>query len=806
MNKTHSPRVAGVWIQQLLADLRFSLRSLKHARGYALAVVLTLTLGIGVAAVILDLASWILFRSTPYPQADQLYVIGFKNKEGAFKQYRYGFDLQSFKEQANAFTEYAAVSREVANTVVDGQTGFANLRRISADTFHCFGVAPALGRGFLPEEYRAGANQVVVISDGFWRRSFNADPTVVGRDLQLGDQLCRIIGVLRKEQPLPPYFVGEVYQPLVVTTDPASPFTPILFIIGRLKSEVSLRQAGAELAKVKVTLSPTAADYVAGDTPEVSSLKFAAYQREIYWIMSASAIFLYVVACLNATNLFLVRVLGRRREVSVRLALGGSGMQIARLLLMESTLLSLSAGLLAVVGGYFVFPSIMAQLAGDMVEAYSWSPSVLQIAVVLSAIASLVMAVIPVVQTWRPKIQDGLKGSSGNVMGDTGKMKWSKDALVILQAALAIVLLTGTGLMIRTFQRLQNVDLGVNPAGKLKVQVSLPAGYKLSSDARYLLFQQLEERLQKLVGVRGVTFGSDAVLAGAYVGVNRVRMPQGNNVAVQSDLVTSNFDQVAGLRLKAGRWVGDKRWPLEAVINESFAKVRFGNENPVGQEIKMGSDLAADTPLLVVGVVQDVRETVRAAAGFHVYLAARLYPPGLSTFILSTSGENPALPELVRRTIRDFDQRLIATAIEPLDQVVKTSLNAERRTLIVLRAISVVALLLAALGMYSVMTYTVDRQMNEFGVRLALGGTPAGLVRLVMKRGLLLVGAGVLLGFATNFALTRFLRTLLYETTPYDPFVYLGVAGLLIGIATLSCWLPARRAGGASITGLLRST
>ncbi len=792
-----------VWLEQIGKDIGFAGRSLGRARGFTLTVWVTLVVGIGVATVVFDLTSHILFPQ-PFPQSEQLFLIGFKDKQNPFTPYRTGLHLQAYQEQVRAFSEYAAVSREITNVVVQGEPVITDLLSVSVDCFLTLGIKPVLGRGFLPEEHRVGADNVVIISDLFWRQHFNASPDVLGSKILIDQQVCTVIGVLALAQPFPPTFDGEVYRPLVLKVDPANPFTPILFTIGRLRPGVSVEQASTELAAITLPpLPPWAAAYF---TEQETVLKNPAElsRPETLWVMLIAATLLYAMACLNAMNLMLVRLLGRRQELSIRLALGGSRWQIVRLLVIESAGLALLASFTVVFAARWLFPPILVALTRSEAMRYVsfWDWRTLGCIAGLTLLASVVVVVVPVWRLLHAEINPGLK-DGGRAMGGSRQTGALRAALVMLQAALAVILLAGTGLMVRSFEKLRQVDLGFDPTGRVKVQINFPRGFEPEPQARLQLFERLRERLATLPGVRQVSAGQDSLLIGSFWGTAQLQMPDGTYQPVAGSFVTENFLQTAGLILKRGRWLSDKG-VYEVVINETLARARFGDEDPVGQSIKLLVN--GDYPIPVVGVVHDVKETVRSGAGMRIYTPASLYPPNISTLLLRMDRDpSREFAGLVRHAIYKFDPKLIVSTVSSINETINNSMWAERNAFTILKGLSAIALGLAAMGLFSVIAFSVNSRTKEFGVRLALGAGPADLHRMVMKRGLGTVAMGIGLGTVGALGLTRFMQSLLFETTPNDPVVYLAVTCVLLLAAILACWLPARRAARVDPVVALRS-
>jgi putative ABC transport system permease protein len=522
--------------------------------------------------------------------------------------------------------------------------------------------------------------------------------------------------------------------------------------------------------------------------------------------------FLYSIACLNATSLLLVRQLGRKRELSVRLALGGGRWCIIRLLLLESVILcviSSAAGLVVANWLSVLFVTLAGGrlqvnwLEWSVLGGFDWRTSAVLAGV--TVFTSVAIVVFPAAGLRRLDIQTGLKDGGGGV-GESRRLARLRGVLVVMQVAFAIILLTGAGLMVRTFQKLQDLPLGFETDQRVKVLIDFPAGYVTGNEARLVLLQRLQEHLRHVPGVTGVAFGSDNLMSGSYSPSQSMQLPDGTLVRVENNTFSGNYREVTGVALKRGQWLNET-WKSEVMINEAFAKRCFGDKDPVGQPIRPAGAPKQWKGWTVAGVVGDMRETVRTAPGYHLFLPPGWAPWSVSSFILrfrndfAQSSETP-----IRRAIYQFDPEIIIVGdVIPLAETHYLGMDSERFALSVLKVLSVIALFLTVVGLFSVLAYTVDRRMNEFGVRLALGAQPEDLHRLVMKRGLMAATSGVLLGIVGALVLTQFMQSLLFDTVPYDPLVYAAVFLLLIVAALAACWLPARRAAQVDITQLLRA-
>ena len=667
------------------------------------------------------------------------------------------------------------------------------------------GAVPALGRSFRPEEYRPGGDDVVILSHQFWREHFHSDPAVLNRTINIDDRICRVVGVLAQDQGFPVYFNGEIFRPWVPVLDPANPFEWIMMSMVRLKPGVSLEQATQALRRTKLNLNPQSLKWLYQDKTSLRKPN-QIYRPEIFRLLFGAALFLFAIAVLNTVNLMLVRVMGRSREFSIRRAIGGSSAQVVRLIAMEAGLISLTAGFVVYVCTGLFTNRVLTLWTGYPYSMPLWGYwTAHECLLALIAIAAGLLATTAAWRMRHTNINAGLK-DGGAAAGEGRRTGWKRALLVTLQAAFAVVLLAGAGLMIRTFQNTSRVDLGLDPNGKVNVLVAFPASAKPSNEARLQTFDELEEVFRRLPGVRAVGSGSGISFWGfAGEGEPSLRMPDGTMIAFSQSRVSEHFPEAAGLHLVKGRWMSQAKGAQEVVINETLARKRFGDENPLGQVMLIKNE-GKDWVWTVTGVVHDVRAGVRVKAANEVYTISSWWAPGVSTLLLRYDQDPaPGNDSLIRRAIYKANPHVITMSVLTLNEQLKASQALERQALQILQWLSAVALVLATVGLFSVLAYNVDQRRPEFGVRLALGAPPESIIWLVLRRGLITAGLGVVVGCAAALGLSRLMASLLYETRTFEPVVYISVAGALMIAAFGACWFPARRAAKVDVSRLLRS-
>jgi putative ABC transport system permease protein len=617
--------------------------------------------------------------------------------------------------------------------------------------------------------------------------------------------------VLAEGQVIPAYIDNDIYRPLTYKVNADQPWLPELFLLGQLRPGVSRKQAEAALAGTKPAVPTTMQEYLSKDRPVLSSMTEVnqTFRVELYWVMLGAVGFLYAIACLNASNLMLVRMLGQRRELSIRLALGGGRWRIIRLLTLESVTLAVLGSLTGLLVANWFFP-LLLNVAGSTTLEPSWTSWTLDWRAVgvmglLAVTTSLFIGLVPATRILRTDIYSGLK-DGGAALGESPALARLRSTFVIFQAAFAVILLAGAGLMIQTFQNLRKVDLGFDPAGRAKVRVSFPMDYPAGTEVRLTRLREIQVELRRIPGVRNAAFGDDALLSGFYFGTNEIEGADGKPLRVATLKLSLGYQDAAGLRLKAGRWP-DQSNGNEVMVNEAFARARWPGQNAVGQLLRPAAGATADKKgWHVIGVVGDVRSSFRDAAGLCVYGPEGWWPLSMNTFIVSLAHEyDEGLGGRIRQALYKFDSRIVVAQIASLTDLRENQLWAEKLADSVLKVLAGIALLLTVVGIFSVLAYTVDRRMGEFGVRLALGATSRDLIQLVMRRGVLLSLTGIVLGLGGATALTRYLQSLLFETSAQDPKVFGAVGVVLLLTSVLACVLPARRATKVDITRLLRS-
>src|SRR5262245_54241217 len=812
-NNRRTNMIADFW-----QDLRYGARILMKRPGFTLIAVVTLALGVGANTAIFSVVNAVLLKPLPFPESEQLMMV--YGEFPALKTNRMRLSLPEY-------VDFQQRTRSFAASGVMDSTGSANLApqeggeperveraMLTPETFAVLGVAPLLGRVFAPEEAQAGRDDVVVLSHGLWQRRFAGKADAIGRKLMISARSATIIGVMPPGFAFPPK--AEIWQPLWFPKelyDQQRRGARMLEVLARLKpgvrpveAQAELDQLGAQLTaqypqnysdkdkrRYRMIVAPLLGDYVGELRPALM-------------LMAGAVGFVLLIACANVANLLLARAATRRQEMAVRLALGAGRGRLARQLLAESVLLALAGGavglLLATWGARLLLrfaPDNLPRLGEVGLDGR---------ALAFTALASLATGVIfglaPALHASRPGLNDALRESGRTGAGARGPRL--RSAFVVAAIGLALARGAGAGLPLRSFWRLQAVDTGFNPDGVLTMRMLLPFTTHPQIRERAAFFRQVLERLGALPGVAAAGAVSRIPMApgnnsGTMTGENSAVGPNDPQVEVEMRWASPAYFQAMGIALLRGRDFNDAdaegTLPV-AIVDESFARRLYPNEDPVGKRIKRGGPQSANPWKTIVGVVRSIRNqrldaTSLPQAYFPVFQEAdAMY--NLSFAVRASGGAPSALTQSVRAAVLAVDRNQPIFDVKPLRQIVVDSIALRRLALLLLSVFATVALALAAAGIYGVMAYAVEQRTHEIGVRMALGARGGDVLRLVVRQGLKLALCGVALGLAVALALTRLMEALLFGVSATDPVTFVGIALLLLVVALAACWIPARRA------------
>ncbi len=790
-----------------LGDLRYALRRLRRSPGFSVVAVTTLSLGIGASTAIFSAVNPVLFRALPYPAPERLAVVSDRSNDGlpvdvAFGNYReIAGRVRSFDSSAAFKAWQPTLSGKLEPERVSGQ-------RVGSGFFGTLGVAPVIGRDFRSDEDRPGGPNVVILSDALWRRRFGADPTIVGQHIKLDDQDHLVIGVM-------PATFENVVAPLAQIWAPlqyASVFGPEdrewghhLRVVARLRRGVTIADASRELDRVARAPTPEFARVPWARMANgllVTSLQTEvtrAIRPAMLAVLGAVCLVL-LIACVNVTNLLLARGAQRRAEFAMRMALGAGRGRVIRQLLTESVLLAVIGGVLGLVVAQAgvralvaLSPAELPRLSAIRVDAVAFA-----FAALVTTVVGVVVGAIPAISVLRQDVASRLENAGRRTTGGHQRIRaW----LVIAEVALALMLLVGAGLLMRSIQRIFAVPVGFDASGLLTMQIHLAGEPYRSDSAKARYYSNVLDAVRSVPGVQSVATTSLVPLSGDLdmYGAHLERDRDGqNDGAAMRYAVAPEYFGAMGIRLLRGRLLSatdGRNAPRAAVVSQSFAKVAFGNDNPLGQRFRLGPQ--EGDWFTVVGVVTDVRQSsfdVNPPVAVYVTPLQWHWVDASMSVIVRAKGDPVRLAGPIRSAIWSIDREQAIVRVATLNALVNRSIADRRFALILFEAFGLTALLLAATGIYGVLSGGVTERVREIGVRAALGASPSDIVGLVVRRGATLAIAGVAIGLAGAFVGTRAVAALLFGVSRLDAATFGTVAALLAGVALLASALPAFRA------------
>src|SRR5215510_15138545 len=809
----------GIRMESLLQDLRFGARMLMKQPGFTLIAALTLALGIGANTAIFSVVNAALLRPLPYSEPDRLVQIWQTNPQanrwGDWVSYP---DFRDWRERNTVFEEVGACRTWAFNlTGSDSPESMAGAY-VSASLFTVLGVKPILGRTFLAEEDRPGANRVAVISHGLWQRRFGADPGLIGKTIQVDGESHVVVGIM------PPGFKFhwlvalrgveyEIWIPHGPPDELQDRGSHNFRVVARLKRGVTIEQAQANMDAI--------ARGVAEQNPgnEGMGAKAMGLQRKVtedarpaLLLLSAAIGLVLLIACGNVANLLLAQNDARRHETAIRGALGAGPARLIRQRLTESMLLGLLGGgaglLLAVLAIQFIIklgPNI------PRLEQTSIDRRVLLATLCLSLLTGLLFGTIPALRSSRVNVNDTLKqGGRGIIWRDGAALR---SVLLVGEMALALTLLIGAGLLIRSFLQIQSVDSGFDATRVLKASMFLPEKQYSISRQQAQFIRQVVERIQALPEVEAAAASTALPLYGNDSGYFEVEggTPQPNDARIDAERpkITPDYFRVMGIRVLRGRaftWVDDENSLEVAIVNEEMARRYWLGENAIGKRVCIDYRDGRPVWRQIVGVVNDVKhDGLAASARPQIFVPTMQFTYPFTTLAIRAKGDPAALANTIRREVATLDRNQPLLDVGTMEKVVSDSVADRRFQMTLLAIFAAVALTLSATGVYSVIAYAVARRAHEMGIRLALGAPPRDVLMLVVGQGMRLALAGVGIGLAAAFGLTRLMRGLLFGVGALDPLTFVAVALLLSGVALVACCIPARRAMRVDPLTVLRS-
>ncbi|HKQ62644.1 MAG TPA: ABC transporter permease [Candidatus Polarisedimenticolaceae bacterium] len=789
----------------LMQDLRYGLRTLRREPGFAAVAVLTLALGIGANIAIFSVVHAVLLHPLPYAEPERLVLVLENNLQKGWDQFAVApANFADWREQVHGFSGLAAFQDRWLILGGGPEPERVLGARVSAGLLDVLGQRPLFGRPFRPEEFQPGQDRVVQLSHALWQRRFGADPAAVGRALVLGGESYTIVGVLPPDVPFPRRTTA-LWVPLALDAEAsASRGSHFLVVIGRLGDGVALEQARSELGALAARLAAQYPDTNAGWGVHLASLEAVVVggTGRALWILFGAVGCLLSIGCANVANLLLSRAAARRGEIAVRVALGAGRLRLVRQLLTESLLYAVLAAGLAVLLAAWTLDLLQARVAVlglPVRETLALHAPVLLFALGLTLLTALTFGLVPALQATRVDLQETLK--QGGRTGRGGGRSRLPGLLVVSEVAVALVLLLGAGLLLRSLWSLQRVAPGLETADRLAVPIDLPRA-KYGEAARMVQFyDQALERLRALPGVSGAAAVSVLPLSGrdelySFLVEGEPEPPTGQTPSANYYAVSPDYFRTLGIPLLSGRpFLASDRAETQsvAIVSESLVRRWLPDQDPLGRQIRLGLD--SDTPRTIVGVVGDVRHYgLDSPVTFQVYEPYAQRPKLSMTLVLRGPEPVTGLTAAARRELLQIDAEQPPGEVRTLEQVLSSSIAQPRFRTTLFAAFAAVALVLATSGIYGVGAYWVTQRTREIGVRVALGARRRDVLRLVLGQGLRRVLAGVGLGVVGAFALTRVMKRLLFEVTPTDPLTFVLIPCLLVAVGLVACYLPARRA------------
>jgi predicted permease len=784
----------------MFQDLRYGVRMLLKHKGFTAVAVLTLALGIGANTAIFSVINAVLLRPLPYEEPGQLVRLWSDRSGQRTEQNHFApAEITDFRDYLTVFEDIGLFDIGSSSNLTGGEKPERiNSAEASPALFTVLRVKPIIGRTFLPEEIEVGQSKVAVISEGLWRRRFGADVNLVGQAIQLDGASFTVIGVVPVDFKVPENV--DLWLPFSFTaadwkTDRSHYYVEA---VGRLKPGITLAQGKAEL---EMTMQQLQVNFPAarknwGVTLIPLQEQIVGKISSTLWILFGAVGFVLLIACVNVANLLFMRAAARQKEISIRIALGAGRLRLVRQLLTESLLLATlggGAGILLAVGTIKLFSvSILSSLPrAEEIRIDGW---VLLFTLALSLVAGIIFGLVPALQASQANLNEMLKQGGRHATGSSrGRLR---SFLVISEVALSLILLVGAGLLVKSFLRLQSVPPGFDPHHLLTMQLTLPKTQYPDTGKQNEFVRQALERIETLPGVKAATATINLPLVGTWgMGYVIEGHPNASQQIADNANIAPNYFRAMAIPVLQGRDFSEldtnSSTPV-LIISEALARKHFPDENPIGQQIRAGG-----AKRQIIGVVGDVRPRgLELEVKPQIYLpyAQKPTPAAFLTFAIRTEQEPLRLAGAVEKEIRDIDKDLPLANLRTMEQIVSAALAQRRLTMLLLGIFAVTAVVLAAIGIYGVLSYSVTQQTHEIGVRMALGAQGYDVLGMIMRQGLKQVLPGVILGLVGAVWLTNILKSLLFEVRTTDPLIFVFVALLLVTVALLACYIPARRA------------
>ena len=794
-------------MESLRSDITYAIRNLWKRPGFTLIAVITLAVGIGANTAIFSAINALLLKPLPWPELDRVIAIWDKNpgigldhNEVTFANY---LDWQSQSQSFEQLALYRWWSVNLSGTETPERVqGFM----VTANYVDVLGIKPIVGRNFSKEENQPGKDGVAIISHSLWQRRFGGDPDILNKTITTNAVVRTIVGVMPEHFNYPKG--GEIYAPLAITPQiTINRRTHTYYVVGRLKPGVTIASAQSDIDNITARLQQQYPDYNAGWSATVYPIvadTVRAYDT-VLWVAMAAVAFVLLIACANVANLMLARAGVRQREIALRAALGASRWRIIRQLLTESVLVALIGGALGILVAFWGIDALRAWNPGDPARfAPGWHQlglnfTVLAFTVGLSLFSGIIFGLAPALQVSKPNLNDSLKEGSRQT---SGRSHGLRSSIVVFEIALSLVLLVGAGLAVRTFLALLKTDPGFNPENVLTMNLVLPSAKYTDEPQRAAFYNDLIQRVKSTPGVESAAAVNFLPLGGsnvsdAYLVEGEVQPPPDQENLGRYRVCTPDYFQTMGIRVVKGRAFTDQdkegATPV-VIINEAFARKHWPNQDAVGKRMRFYGPLDKSPWIEIVGVIQDVKHELNIPVTPEFYLPQAQDTWASMVLVARTSVDPASLASALRQQVWAIDKDQPVFDVYTMQQVRSISVAMYSSGSVMLGIFAGVALLLASIGIYGVMAFAVSQRTQEIGIRMALGARALDVLKLVIKHGMKLALLGIVIGLIGSWALTRFMKGLLFGVAPTDLLTFSLVSLCLLFAAFLACYLPARRA------------
>jgi putative ABC transport system permease protein len=797
----------------LFQDIRYGFRSLRKAPAFTAIAVLALGLGIGANTAIFSVADALLLKPLPIPESERLIVLG-EQAPGQSGDDYIGVAPANFldwQQQSKSMQAMTIWMWDSVSLTGEGTPDKAQGYLVMSNFFSLCGVQPLLGRTFLPDENKPGNEKVIILSHALWAARFGSDPQIIGRAIHVDGAPVTVVGVMPASFRFP--ITADLWMPLAL--EPAlwaRRDWRAFMAMGKLNSGVPVGNANAEINGIEARLGQTYPSTLLGWHVLVTPLRLFSIGTDAHnytLILLLAVGFVLLLICANIANLQFVRGAGRVKEIAIRSALGASRWRVIRQLLTESALIALAGAVFGLLFAQWTIRLVFLNMPSDVAKAIAGWDNIhvdfraLAFTMGAAAVAGLLAGLLPAIVTSRIGLNDTLK--EGGRSSSAGRVRQRlRSLLVILQVALAVILLGGGVLLVRAFDHLKNVHRNLRPESLLTMLINLPAERYNKPDKIYGFFDQVMARMSALPGVQGAAATTSLPYGAAHSShvFSIEGRPWSNPAEAQnamSESISPNYFQLLGIPLIRGREFTDQDTPAAprvALISASLARAYWPNENPIGHRVKFGAADDARPPWLsIVGVVSDVSMNWQNPEnGFMIYSPHRQFARTYSSLILRTSGRPESFVSAARSVVFSVDPEQPLMDIKPMEQIIRESTINIAYVAVMLAALGVLALALSALGVYGVMSYSVAESTHEIGIRMALGALPGNVLRLTVGRGMILAAAGIAIGIPSSFWLAPLLGSYLSGIGPLDPVTLAEASLVLACVAFIACWIPARRA------------